>query len=613
MLDFKIRRGLSTDLFTVDGEGKINYTAHNPLIALEEGCWYLCTDTAELFLGVVENNELKLKQINDKNEAGYGEIDLSDYAKLTDIPDVSEFIKEIPSEYVTEAELLAKKYLTEHQSLAEYAKKSEIPSVEGLASEEFVVKKIAEAELADQDVDLSTYYTKSETETVINEAIEAIEIPEAEIYKVDFNAPDYAKAVEAYNNGKVLVLINAAPDINSYAVMNYVRDDIISFTKFLMSRSGTYGSFNTYYLHNDGTWEFAKEVKLNKVEANVEGEVNGELASIRIGKEIYSIPSTDGLASIEYVDNAIAGIEIPEQEKIDLSEYAKLTDIPDVSKFIEEVPAEYVTEDELDGKGFLTEHQSLEGYAKKDELFSKDYNDLTNKPELFSGSYNDLSDKPEIPSIDGLATEEFVNTAVAEKADNVPFTTSKIVTSAVGGFNVGDDVKGLTIAEIFAKLLGLSDKEQGIIETIKSDKLPMYAVTTEKTLSEVPYKFLELTEEEAELQPTESGFYQIKDTEGNVIESGYQELQVNNDTVYYIIALPKEVDYNTMVDIVGYDTASNSWMKAEKFDFTSDPEDVAALCDEAGVDISHIDSNVYTVWASDVCPTGSILRYIIKE
>lgn len=34
----------------------------------------------------------------------------------------------------------------------------------------------------------------------------------------------------------------------------------------------------------------------------------------------------------------------------------------------------------------------------------------------FSGSYNDLTDKPEIPSIEGLATEEFVETRIQEAA-----------------------------------------------------------------------------------------------------------------------------------------------------------------------------------------------------
>ena len=40
---------------------------------------------------------------------------------------------------------------------------------------------------------------------------------------------------------------------------------------------------------------------------------------------------------------------------------------------------------------------------------------IINNKSDFSGSYNDLTDKPNIPSVEGLASEEYVNTAVAEK------------------------------------------------------------------------------------------------------------------------------------------------------------------------------------------------------
>lgn len=44
--------------------------------------------------------------------------------------------------------------------------------------------------------------------------------------------------------------------------------------------------------------------------------------------------------------------------------------------------------------------------------FSGDYNDLTNKPIIFSGDYDDLTSKPTIPSLDGYATETYVDNAV---------------------------------------------------------------------------------------------------------------------------------------------------------------------------------------------------------
>ena len=93
-------------------------------------------------------------------------------------------------------------------------------------------------------------------------------------------------------------------------------------------------------------------------------------------------------------------------ENSDLNNYAKKSDIPtktseltNDSGFLTSIPDEYITEEELNEKGYLTEHQDLSNYATKDELFSKDYNDLTNKPT--------------IPSLNGYATESFVSNAIA--------------------------------------------------------------------------------------------------------------------------------------------------------------------------------------------------------
>ena len=62
-------------------------------------------------------------------EGGGASVDLSNYYTKAEvdglIPDTSRFITEIPAEYVTETELNAKGYLTEHQSLTNYYTKAE--------------------------------------------------------------------------------------------------------------------------------------------------------------------------------------------------------------------------------------------------------------------------------------------------------------------------------------------------------------------------------------------------------------------------------------------------------------------------------------------------------
>ena len=100
-------------------------------------------------------------------------IDLSSYAKKTDIPSLDAYAKksDIPSleGYVTETELNAKGYLTEHQDLSAYALKTEIPTVpslDGYATTEYVDNAIANVP-SGGNVDLSNYYTKAETNALI--------------------------------------------------------------------------------------------------------------------------------------------------------------------------------------------------------------------------------------------------------------------------------------------------------------------------------------------------------------------------------------------------------------------------------------------------------------
>ena len=156
------------------------------------------------------------------------------------------------------------------------------------------------------------------------------DIPSSELFVVDYNAPDFAAALEAYNSGKLLLLTNSAPDATGYAVMNYVRNDMITFTKFLMSRSGTYGLFNTYYLHSDNTWELAKEVRLNTVEATVDS--NNDIATLTIGKNTYDFNNFATVENVNEVVTEVVGKEIETtvqtviQEKVDNGEISVSAD-----------------------------------------------------------------------------------------------------------------------------------------------------------------------------------------------------------------------------------------------------------------------------------------------
>ena len=96
-------------------------------------------------------------------------IDLSAYAKKTDIPSLDGYAlkTEIPTK-VSELENDSG-YLTQHQDLSAYALKTEIPTVpslDGYATTEYVDNAIANVP-SGGNVDLSNYYTKAETNALI--------------------------------------------------------------------------------------------------------------------------------------------------------------------------------------------------------------------------------------------------------------------------------------------------------------------------------------------------------------------------------------------------------------------------------------------------------------
>ena len=156
---------------------------------------------------------------------------------------------------------------------------------------------------------------------------------------------------------------------------------------------------------------------------------------------------------------------------------------------------------------------------------------------------------------------------------------------------------------------------EGVVGEIISKELPMYSIDHNGNVTTKDFEVITFnSREEADQAPVESCFYQVKDENGEIIESGYQDMQIANDGMYYIVALPKSVDYNSnMVRMQAYDDEEQLWVDYTKLPLTSDPETVANCCDEVGVDISHINTDLYTVWVNEDICTGSKLRYIIEE
>ena len=95
---------------------------------------------------------------------------------------------------------------------------------------------------------------------------------------------------------------------------------------------------------------------------------------------------------------------------------------------------------------------SLAKFAQKfsDEIDKKTNDKLVTKAdrsELFSKDYNDLTNKPEIPSIEGLATEEFVNNLNNDVVENINEINTELETKASTEF-VNTTLDGLRLVQI---------------------------------------------------------------------------------------------------------------------------------------------------------------------
>lgn len=161
--------------------------------------------------------------------------------------------------------------------------------------------------------------------------------------------------------------------------------------------------------------------------------VNGNTYNHQSGTiTLPNYPTLEGYATETYVKNEIANAQLGGGDvDIDLSGYATKEELPtktsqltNDSGFITSIPSEYVTETELEGKRYLTEHQDISHLATKSELHTHNNKSVLdgltsnkiaewNGKSNFSGNYNDLTNKPVIPSIEGLATETYVKNEIA--------------------------------------------------------------------------------------------------------------------------------------------------------------------------------------------------------
>ena len=236
-------------------------------------------------------------------------------------------------------------------------------------------------------------------------------------------------------------------DLTNYATKSYVTDEI--------NKAGTGGATGG----NVDLTGYAKKTDLNAHTS----DTNIHITSTERNKwnnkaEKTDIPSLTNYATKTYVTDEIA--KAATSGTVDLTGYAKTVDVnASLNTKVDKVTGKSLVSDteiarlknvvNYDDSSIKTSitniNSKLDTKANKSELFSGNYNDLTNKPtipsltgyakltdipnitgkadkayvdtelskkanksELFSGSYNDLTDKPTIPDVSNLATKTYV-------------------------------------------------------------------------------------------------------------------------------------------------------------------------------------------------------------
>lgn len=243
------------------------------------------------------------------------------------------------------------------------------------------------------------------------------------------------------------------------------------------------------FIQNKPTFEVLTVEDVERMTGLSTEELEG-LASVISDTEVR----IDKTYSSSKINELITQAQLSGSE-VDLSGYAKTEDIPDVSNFVEKEDGkglfsgsynDLTDQPEIPSIDDLVSEESLNttlaDYAKTENL--PDVSNFVEKEEgkgLFSGSYNDLTDQPEIPSIEGLVSEESLNTTLADyaKTENIPdeYDDTELVNRVTANEeSIGTNTSA--IGELDGRVDALETNLDG--HTVKSD-VPADAKFTDTT------------------------------------------------------------------------------------------------------------------------------------
>lgn len=278
---------------------------------------------------------------------------LVDYAKVSDIPTIPENVSAFENDagYITEEALTD--YVTTADvadTLKDYAKSEDISAEIENKTSEFVKETDVRQILSEETANFAT-------EEYVQSQISEIDIPSVDGFITADDLNEYAKKTEIPTN--VSEFINDAEYITKDALAGYATEE-----------------------------QLASKADKEYVDTILEG--------------YYTAEDVDRL----FEENAAEEVDLEAYLQKDEAEatYAKKSDIPTTVSELEDAE-QYVTFDDLELKGYLTEHQDISNLASKDELEDK-YTQLEDKIESI-----------EVPDVSNFVTREEVDGIVDNKVD----------------------------------------------------------------------------------------------------------------------------------------------------------------------------------------------------
>ena len=662
---FRIRRGLSTELFEVDeSTGKVNYEVHK-LNSIEDGCWYLCSDTAELFIGTTEDGVSTLKRINEHEEVVQTVTDVKSTVEEVLLPKVE---KEIAPTVTTVKATVEEVILPKVETI-------EVPFVD----DKIVQTTIGNFKVGDNVKNLTV--NKIFAVLLGFESLDSGETPDEPEHnhtESDWIIDKDPTCTEEGSRYKKCSVCDEELEREVISATGHDYEDVVT------APTCTEGGYTTHICHCGDTYVDSHVDALGHTEilddavdatCTTAGKTEGKHCSV-CNEVLVAQEEVAALGHDMVVDVAVA----PTCTESGLTEGSHCTRCDHV-----------VAQQIVSATGHTEGEVVVENNVEPDCINNGSYDNVvyctvcevelsreTITVDSLGHSFtNYVSNNDATCTVDGTETAKCdrcsvtdtrtdVASALGHTAGEATIENEVDATCTEGGSYdtvvycavCGEEISRETTAvnalghtwgewivdteateeaegskhrecdncdEVEEEIIPKSEPElpeepKSIIDTIIENKTPMYQLVAEGELVAVEYDKILTPEYEALnvpdcTKPTESGFYEIKNPNTNQIEYGYQQVQVKVKYNPYMIALPSYIDCSNkdQVNIIMFRELDKSWQSTD-LQLTSDRDTIEEICEDAECIIPEVLEG-YTLWisGSKVASSNTIYRFIIKE